>query len=165
MRRVYRPTLVVRVLLGVLGVVLLVLGLFILTVASFADGGPTERAVTVAIAVAVLVLSSLQLYLLRARLTADDVGVDVVNYSSRRRFRWDEIDRFEVGFAYFGVSLVPRTGAPLRVNAIQKPNLLHWLGRRGRADRIVDELNALLAERRRPAIPAPPSEPFLPEKD
>jgi hypothetical protein len=43
------------------------------------------------------------------------------------------------------------------VHAVQKTNLYHWLHRRGRADRIVEELNALLAERRGPAIPPPPA--------
>lgn len=158
MSQVYRSTTIARVLLGVLGVGIVLLGLFLLAVASFADGSDAERAATIAVALAFVLLGGLQLFLLRAKLVVDDGGVEVVNWFSRRRFRWDEIDRFEVGFAYFGVSLVPRTGAPMKVNAVQKTNLYHWLGKGGRADRIVDELNErLVAER--PAIPPPPPMP------
>jgi hypothetical protein len=46
-----RTAPVVRILLGVLGVSGIFLGLFLLTVASFADGSTGERVVTIAIAV------------------------------------------------------------------------------------------------------------------
>jgi hypothetical protein len=159
MTRVYRYTLGVRLLLGAAGILIVSLGLFLLLVASFADGPDAERAWTVALAVLTIVLGVLQLWFMRAKLVADDDGVEIVNWFSRRRFTWSEIDRFEVGFAYWGVSVVPAEGPPVKVNAVQKPNLLHWMGKRGRADRIVDELNALLADRRAPPIPPPPPPP------
>jgi hypothetical protein len=157
MRRVYRQTLGARIALGALGVGSVLLGVFLLAVASFADGSDAERLWTIVVALAIVALGVLQLLVLRAKLVVDEAGVEVVNYASRRRFRWEEVDRFEVGFAYWGISLVPRTGPPVKVNAVQKTNLYHWLHRRGRADRIVEELNALLAERRGPAIPPPPA--------
>jgi hypothetical protein len=159
MRRVYRQTLAARIALGALGVAAVLLGAFLLAVASFADGSDAERLWTIVVALPILALGVLQLLVLRAKLVVDDAGVEVVNYVSRRRFRWDEIDRFEVGFAYWGISLVPPTGPPVKVNAVQKTNLYHWLHRPGRADRVVEELNALLAERRGPAIPPPPVGP------
>jgi hypothetical protein len=54
---------------------------------------------------------------------------------------------------------VPRRGTPVKVNAIQKPNLYHWLHKEGRADRVVAELNAMLSERRMPP-PRPDVERF-----
>ena len=159
MRRVFRQTTVTRVVLGALGVVAIVTGLFVIAVASFADGGDAERALTIAIALGITALGLLQLFVLRARVVADDAGVEIVNYTSRRRVAWDEIDRFEVGFAYWGITLVPRSGPPVKMNAIQKTNLYHWLGKRGRADRVVEELNALLGEHRGPAVPPPPVPP------
>ena len=159
MRRVFRQTTVTRVVLGALGVVAIVTGLFVIAVASFADGGDAERALTIAIALGITALGLLQLFVLRARGVADDAGVEIVNYTWRRRVAWDEIDRFEVGFAYWGITLVPRSGPPVKMNAIQKTNLYHWLGKRGRADRVVEELNALLEEHRGPAVPPPPVPP------
>ena len=144
MRRVFRQTTPTRVVLGALGVVAILAGLFVLAVASFADGSDAERALTIAIAAGITVFGILQLLVLRARVVADDAGVEIVNYVSRRRIAWDDIERFEVGFAYWGITLVPRSGPPMKVNAIQKTNLYHWLGRRGRADRVVEELNALM---------------------
>jgi Bacterial PH domain len=156
MRRVFRPTLAARIALGVLGVVAVLAGLFVLAVASFADGSTEERVLTIVVAVLVIALGVLQLFLLRVRLVADDDGVEVVNYLSRRRYAWEEIDRFEVGYAYLGITFVPWTGPPIKVNAVQKTNLYHWLRKPGRADRVVEELNGLLAERRRPPVPPPP---------
>ena len=46
-----RTSPLVRVAVGVLGVAGILVGLFVLAVASFADGGPLERIVTIAIAV------------------------------------------------------------------------------------------------------------------
>jgi hypothetical protein len=45
-----------RILLGVVGVAGILLGLFLIAVASFADGSTGERAVTIAIAVGIAVL-------------------------------------------------------------------------------------------------------------
>lgn len=156
MRRVFRQTTFTRIVLGALGAVAIIVGLFLIAVASFADGSGAERALTIVIALGITALGILQLCVLRARVVADDTGVEIVNYVSRRRYPWDEVDRFEVGFAYWGITLVPRSGPPVKVNAIQKTNLYHWLGKRGRADRVVEELNALLAAHRTPAVPPPP---------
>lgn len=96
----------------------------------------------------------------RARLVADDAGVEVINYLSTRRFRWAEIDRFEVRSAYIGISLILRSGETVKVNAIQKSNLYTWLHKRGRADKVLEELNALLAEHRSTSVPPlPPPRP------
>jgi hypothetical protein len=93
----------------------------------------------------VIVFSCGALLLIRVKVVADHDGIQVVNYVSRRRFAWDDIERFEVGFAYWGVTLVPRSGAPIKLNAVQKSKACHWMHKRGRADIAVDELNTFLA--------------------
>jgi hypothetical protein len=156
MRRVYQPTVAALVLLLGGGTTLILICLFLIAVASFADGSTDERIGTVVFALLLGSLGVFMLFLYRVRLVADDAGVEVLDYLTRRPFTWNEIDRLEVGFASFGISLVPRSGSPLKVNAIQKTNLYHWLGKRGRADRISDELNGLLADRRAPLVPPLP---------
>jgi hypothetical protein len=156
MCRVYRPMLPLRIGLGLTGAAFTAFGAVASFAAVFSDQSASGRLVIAGAAIFFGGLGVLQFFMMRARLVADDAGVEVVNYLTRRRFRWNEVDRFEVGFAYYGISLVPRFGSPLKVNAIQKTNLYHWLGKEGRADRIVDELNALLADRRLPPIPPPP---------
>jgi hypothetical protein len=44
----------VRILIGILGVAGILVGLFILLVASFADGSTTERVVTIAVAIVIV---------------------------------------------------------------------------------------------------------------
>src|SRR5919108_4603428 len=83
MRRVYRPTLAGRITLGSFGVALVLMGLFFVAVASFADGSTRERVFTIAIALLIAGLADLQLVLLRARSVADDRGVEVVTWVSR----------------------------------------------------------------------------------
>jgi hypothetical protein len=56
-----------RILLGVLGVAGILLGLFLLAVASFADGSTGERVVTIAIAVGFVAVGGLLLRLARSR--------------------------------------------------------------------------------------------------
>jgi hypothetical protein len=51
---------------------LILLGLFMLAVASFADGTATERAITIAAAVAMIVLGVVILRLVRVRTVAED---------------------------------------------------------------------------------------------
>ena len=51
----------VHILLGVLGVAGILLGLFLLAVASFADGSTAERAVTISIAVGFVAIGGLLL--------------------------------------------------------------------------------------------------------
>jgi len=58
---------VVRVLLVVLGVAGILLGLFLIAVASFADGSTGERVVTIAIAVGIVVLGGFLIRLSRSR--------------------------------------------------------------------------------------------------
>jgi hypothetical protein len=58
---------VVRILLGVLGVAGILLGLFLLAVASFADGSTGERVVTIAIAVGFVAVGGLLLRFSRSR--------------------------------------------------------------------------------------------------
>jgi hypothetical protein len=78
------------------------------------------------------------------RLTVDDGGVTIVNVLSARHVPWESIREFEVGWAYWGISLVLGSGRRVLVNAIQKPNVGHVSHRATRADEIVDELNELL---------------------
>jgi hypothetical protein len=56
----------VRILLGVLGVAGIFLGLFLLAVASFADGSTGERVVTIAIAVGFAAVGGFLLRLFRS---------------------------------------------------------------------------------------------------
>jgi hypothetical protein len=58
---------VVRFLVGVLGVAGILLGLFLVAVASFADGSTGERVVTIAIAVGFVVLGVVLLRIARSR--------------------------------------------------------------------------------------------------
>jgi hypothetical protein len=63
-----RPTAaLLRVLLIVLGIAGILLGLFLLAVASFADGSTGERVVTIAIAVGFVALGGLLLRFSRSR--------------------------------------------------------------------------------------------------
>ena len=57
----------VRILVGILGVAGVLLGLFLISVASFADGSTGERLVTIAIAVGFVALGVLLLRLSRSR--------------------------------------------------------------------------------------------------
>ena len=62
-----RTAPVVRILLGVLGVAGILLGLFLLAVASFADGSTGERVVTIAIAVGFVAVGGFLLWFSRSR--------------------------------------------------------------------------------------------------
>jgi hypothetical protein len=62
-----RTAPVVHILLGVLGVAGILLGLFLLAVASFADGSTGERVVTIAIAVGIVAVGGLLLWFARSR--------------------------------------------------------------------------------------------------
>ena len=57
----------VRILVGILGVAGVLLGLFLISVASFADGSTGERLATIAIAVGFVALGVLLLRLSRSR--------------------------------------------------------------------------------------------------
>jgi hypothetical protein len=56
-----------RILLGSLGVAGILFGLFLLAVASFADGSTGERVVTIAIAVGIVVLGGVLFRISRSR--------------------------------------------------------------------------------------------------
>ena len=58
---------VLRILIGILGVAGILIGLFLLAVASFADGSTTERVVTIAIAVAIVAVGVVLLRFARRR--------------------------------------------------------------------------------------------------
>ena len=62
-----RTAPVARILLGVLGVAGILLGLFLLAVASFADGSTGERVVTIAIAVGFVAVGGFLLRFARTR--------------------------------------------------------------------------------------------------
>ena len=63
MAREDRTSPLVRIMVGVLGVAGILVGLFVLAVASFADGSTGERVVTIAIAVAFVVVGAVLLRL------------------------------------------------------------------------------------------------------
>lgn len=67
MDRDHRTAPLLRILLIVLGVAGILLGLFLLAVASFADGSTGERVVTIAIAVGFVVLGGLLIRFSRSR--------------------------------------------------------------------------------------------------
>jgi len=136
----------------VIGIAFLGLAIALVSVVSMASEEVSQHGLTVGLLC--LVFAGAMFLLFRVKVEANDTGVEVVNYVSRSRFAWNEIERFEVGLAYWGVSLVPRSGRPIRLNAIQKSNLYHWMHKVGRADRAVGELNAILASRN-----APPDRP------
>ena len=58
---------VLRILIGILGVAGILVGLFLIAVASFADGSTTERVVTIAIAVAIVIVGVVLLRFARRR--------------------------------------------------------------------------------------------------
>jgi hypothetical protein len=86
--------------------------------------------------------------LLRPRIIVGEAGVEVINYHNVHELTWDEIERFSVGNAYRGISIEFRDGRVLKANAVQKTNLASWLGRSGRAERVVAELNDELSRDR-----------------
>jgi len=57
----------IRIILGVVGIAGILLGLFLIAVASFADGSTGERAVTISIAVGIVVLGGVLLRFSRSR--------------------------------------------------------------------------------------------------
>lgn len=57
----------IRLLIGILGVAGILVGLFLIAVASFADGSTGERVVTIAIAVGIAVLGGVLLRFSRPR--------------------------------------------------------------------------------------------------
>jgi hypothetical protein len=152
--RTYRPMTGARVLGGAMffGTAFFGLVIAFVPVVSMASEEVSQHGLTVGLVC--LVFAGVLFLLLRVKVEANDWGVEVVNHVSRRRFAWNEIERFEVGFAYWGVSLVPRSGPPIKLNSIQKSNLYHWMHKEGRADRAVAELNAIRAARG-----APPDRP------
>lgn len=159
--RTYRPTVAGRIAIAGLTFVLATFN--VLAVIGLATSGRpagewiSASLVPSVVSVALVVFTFVYL---RSRVEAREDGVTVVNYTGTRRFAWGDVERFEVGFAYWGATLAPREGAPIKLNAVQKSNLNHWLKRRARADRIVDELNAILGERRgEPVDPVPPPPP------
>ena len=58
---------VLRILIGILGVAGILVGLFLVAVASFADGSTTERVVTIVIAVAIVIVGVVLLRFARRR--------------------------------------------------------------------------------------------------
>jgi hypothetical protein len=61
MEREGRSSPLIRILIGVLGVAGILVGLFVLAVASFADGSTGERVVTIAIAIGFVVVGAVLL--------------------------------------------------------------------------------------------------------
>ena len=78
--------------------------------------------------------------LLRPRLVVSESGLTVINYTGSSALGWEQIAGFHVGNAYWGISIDLRDGTVVKVNAVQKSNLMSWLHRPARADRVVAEL-------------------------
>jgi hypothetical protein len=68
----------------------------------------------------------------------------IVNTLRRHRVPLAEIDRFEIGRNYLGITMYRNDGTRLVIHGVQKPNIAHWLRRRTKADEIVDELNEVV---------------------
>ena len=159
--RIYRPSLAGRLAMAGSTVLMALLGAALVIAAATSERARFRAPIIAQMLIVVAALAAFTFRYLRVRIEARTDGVEVVNYLSTKRAAWDEIDRFEVGWAYWGATRVPRRGPPVTMNAAQKSNLYHWLKRRGRADVIVDELNAILGARRAssepgPTLPPPP---------
>jgi hypothetical protein len=81
----------------------------------------------------------------RLRVVVRDDGLQVVNYLSTFRLRWDSIQRFDSCSGYWGIQVNLKDGHVKWLNAVQKWNIAVWLNRHTRADKIADELTGRLA--------------------
>ena len=83
----------------------------------------------------------------RCRVIAGDEGVRVVNLKNTLDLRWDEIEHFEV--ARFGACPIRlKNGRTVLMTGIQQKNISGMLDTQDTPERqMIDELNAVLAER------------------
>lgn len=70
--------------------------------------------------------------------------VEVRNYFRTHRFPLSHVAAFEVGFGVYGIDVQLTTGKKVRINVIQKNSWAIGLGKRTKADALVDELNQLV---------------------
>jgi hypothetical protein len=89
-------------------------------------------------------------FVFRIGVRVDDAGVRVVNMLTTKRFRWDEIARFELApagvYPYAG-HVILNSGRNVPISAITVPRFSTERFKPG-AQKPIDELNALLAAAR-----------------
>jgi len=160
MRRTYRPRPVTLLIGGAVALALTVFGLTILAVTIWglvAEGWGYWGLASAALFGMIGILLWRMVF---AHITVDDTHVIVANILSTRRIPLEEVEGFEVSYAYWGVSAILRDGRMVVINAIYKSNVAHFGRFPTRADRIVGELNDILEEWRvrqtDAASPGPP---------
>lgn len=142
---------------------LLAVGIFVVTttgfalLALFADSNKLRLAGILCAVVAVLIWLPVR----RIGVWIEPDGIAVVNFALAKRFRWTEIERFELapaGVYPFAGHAILKTGRDVPLAAITVPRFLTERLKRY-AQEPIDELNALLdATRTDPstaALPAP----------
>ena len=72
----------------------------------------------------------LAIWVLRARVVAADIGLEVCNGLGVRRYRWQDVDGFTVPDRG-PVLLLPTTGKPLRLTALPRRELTRLLALTG----------------------------------
>ena len=142
---VYRPGSVLRTLLYLLALVLSGFAIAILGATALGIATEGSEAVWGVASAALFALIVLPVWrMARLRLSVGDGGVTIVNVLSTRHLPWEQIARFEVGWAYWGISAVCIDGRSVLVNAVQKSNVAHVTRQRTHADDVVGELNRIL---------------------
>lgn len=143
---VYQPGSILRTLLYLLALILsgFTLAVFgaTLWVVSVTDGSEAVWGLASAAVCASFALATWRVA--RVRLSVGEHGLTIVNVISTRQLPWENIARFEVGWAYWGVSAVLRDGRSVLTNALQKSNVAHVGRRWTHADDVVEELNRIL---------------------
>lgn len=106
-------------------------------------GRPTTWAADAGI-VALLTLAAP--FIFRIGVRVDDDGIRVMNMLTSKRFRWNDIDRFELapaGVYPFAGHVILKSGRDIPIIAITVPRFLTERLKPG-AEKPIDELNALL---------------------
>jgi Bacterial PH domain len=118
------------------------------------DGVVVGRATTWAADAGIVGLLTLAApFIFRIGVRVDDGGIRVVNMLTSKRFRWNDIDRFELApagvYPYAG-HVILKSGQDIAIIAITVPRFLTERLKPG-AERPIDELNALLGASRESA--------------
>ena len=143
----YRPTILASALFRT-GSALSV-GLGVAAIAWTIMVGPADAGLGALVATPMFVAFGILLWrMAEVGLRVSERDLTIVNIVGIRRLQWDEIDRFDAGRAYWGISAVLRDGGRVTINAIQKSNIASATGTPTRADEVATELNRLLASRR-----------------
>ena len=136
-----------RIIGWIVALVVLATGVFMIV---FSIVGPGHADGCVMGVVAIFLAGGMARFAMCRLIASDDV-VQVVNMSETVNLRWEEIDGFEVS-AYGPCPIKLTDGRTLRITGIQQKNISGMLGTQNTPERrMIDELNALLKERMRPA--------------